>query len=100
MIDAIHYTALSLVLLCLGLVGVMMRRNAFTVLMSLQLMFVAAGLNLVAYSFRLSDLQGQVLAAMIVGTVVAESVIGIGLMVALIRLKDTADLDDADEMRG
>ncbi len=100
MIDATHYTDLSLVLLCLGLIGVMMRRNAFTVLMSLQLMFVAAGLNLVAYSFRLSDLQGQVLAAMIVGTVVAEAVIGIGLMVALVRLKDTAGLADADEMRG
>lgn len=100
MIDATHYTALSLVLLCLGLVGVMMRRNAFTVLMSLQLMFVAAGLNLVAYSFRLSDLQGQVLAAMIVGTVVAEAIIGVGLMVALVRLKGTANLDDADEMRG
>lgn len=100
MIDATHYTALSLVLLCLGLVGVMKRRNAFTVLMSLQLMFVAAGLNLVAYSFRLSDLQGQVLAAMIVGTVVAEAIIGVGLMVALVRLKGTANLDDADEMRG
>lgn len=100
MIDATHYMALSLVLLCLGLIGVMMRRNVVTVLMSLQLMFLAAGLNLVAYSFRLSDLQGQVLAAMIVGTVVAEAIIGFGLMVALVRQKDTADLDDADEMRG
>lgn len=100
MIDATHYTALSLVLLCLGLIGVMMRRNAFTVLMSLQLMFLAAGLNLVAYSYRLSDLQGQVLTVMVVGTVIAEAVIGIGLALALVRLKDTADLDAADEMRG
>lgn len=100
MIDATHYTTLSLVLFCLGLIGVMMRRNVFTVLLSLQLMFVSAGLNLVAYSYRFSDLQGQVLAAMIVGTVLAQAVIGIGLAVAMIRLKDTADLDAAAEMRG
>ena len=100
MIDATHYTALSLVLFCLGLIGVMMRRNVFTVLMSLQLMFVSVGLNLVGCSYRLSDLHGQALAVMIVGAVIAQTVIGIGLAAALTRLKGTADLDAADEMRG
>ena len=58
MIDATHYVALSLILFCLGLVGVMMRRNFITVLMSLELMFNAVNLNLIAFSFRLGGSRG------------------------------------------
>ena len=53
MISADHYVALSLILFCLGLVGVMVRRNFITVLMSLELMFNAVNINLIAFSFRL-----------------------------------------------
>ena len=53
-ITATHYLVLSLILFCLGLVGVMVRRNFITVLMSLELMFNAVNLNLIAFSFRLS----------------------------------------------
>ena len=56
MIGATHYVALSLILMCIGLVGVMVRRNFITVLMSLELMFNAVNLNLIAFSFRLGDL--------------------------------------------
>jgi len=100
MIDATHYVVLSLILFCLGLVGVMMRRNFITVLMSLELMFNAVNLNLIAFSFRLSDLAGQVLAIFVITVAAAEAAIGLGLIIALVRLKDTVDLDQADEMRG
>jgi len=51
MIDATHYVALSLIMMCIGLVGVMVRRNFITVLMSLELMFNAVNLNLIAFPF-------------------------------------------------
>jgi NADH-quinone oxidoreductase subunit K len=100
MIDATHYVALSLILFCLGLIGVMMRRNFITVLMSLELMFNAVNINLIAYSFRLSDLAGQVLAIFVITVAAAEAAIGLGLIIALVRLKDTVALDEADVMRG
>ena len=100
MIDATHYVVLSMILFCLGLIGVMVRRNFITVLMSLELMFNAANLNLIAFSFRLSDLAGQVLAIFVITVAAAEAAIGLGLIIALVRLKDNVALDEADVMRG
>jgi NADH-quinone oxidoreductase subunit K len=100
MIGATHYVVLSLILFCLGLIGVMMRRNFITVLMSLELMFNAVNLNLIAFSFRLSDLAGQVLAIFVITIAAAEAAIGLGLIIALVRLKDSVALDEADVMRG
>jgi NADH-quinone oxidoreductase subunit K len=99
-IGATHYLVLSVVLLCLGIVGVMVRRNFITVLMSLELMFNAVNLNLIAFSFHLSDLAGQVLAIFVITIAAAEAAIGLGLIIALVRLRDTVALDDADLMRG
>ncbi len=99
MITATHYVALSLILFCLGLVGVMVRRNFITVLMSLELMFNAVNLNLIAFSFRLGDLEGQVLALFVITIAAAEAAIGLGLIIALVRLKGTVALDEADVMR-
>jgi NADH-quinone oxidoreductase subunit K len=98
-ISAEPYVALSLILLCLGLVGVMVRRNFITVLMSLELMFNAVNLNLIAFSFRLGDLAGQVLAIFVIAIAAAEAAIGLGLIIALVRLKDTIALDEANVMR-
>ncbi len=98
-ITATHYLALSLIIFCLGLVGVMVRRNFITVLMSLELMFNAVNLNLIAFSYRLDDLAGQVLAIFVITVAAAEAAIGLGLIIALVRLKDTVSLDEADVMR-
>lgn len=99
MITATHYVALSLVLLLLGIVGVMIRRNFITVLMSLELIFNAVNLNLIAFSHRFADLGGQMLAIFVITIAAAEAAIGLGLITALVRLKDTVALDEADEMR-
>lgn len=100
MIGAMHYVFLSLILFVLGLIGVMVRKNFITVLMSLELIFNAANLNLIAFSDRFSSLSGQILAIFIITIAAAEAAIGLGLIIALLRLKDTASLDDANEMRG
>jgi NADH-quinone oxidoreductase subunit K len=99
-ISAEPYVTLSLILFCLGLIGLMVRRNFITVLMSLELMFNAVNINLIAFSFRLGDLAGQVLAIFVITVAAAEAAIGLGLIIALVRLKDTVTLDEADEMRG
>ena len=100
MITAEPYVALSLILFCLGLIGLMVRRNFITVLMSVELMFNAVNINLIAFSFRLGDLAGQVLAIFVITVAAAEAAIGLGLIIALVRLKDTVALDQANEMRG
>ena len=99
MITATHYLMLSLVLFALGVIGVMMRRNFITVLMSLELIFNAVNLNLIAFSYRLGDLAGQILAIFVITIAAAEAAIGLGLIIALVRLKDTVALDEASEMR-
>jgi NADH-quinone oxidoreductase subunit K len=99
MITATHYVMLSLVLFALGVIGVMMRRNFITVLMSLELIFNAVNLNLIAFSYRLGDLAGQILAMFVITIAAAEAAIGLGLIIALVRLKDTVALDEASEMR-
>jgi NADH-quinone oxidoreductase subunit K len=98
-ITAYHYVMLSLVLFSLGVIGVMVRRNFITVLMSLELIFNAVNLNLIAFSFRLGDLSGQILAIFVITIAAAEAAIGLGLIIALMRLKDTVTLDEASEMR-
>jgi NADH-quinone oxidoreductase subunit K len=99
MITATHYVVLSLVLFSLGIIGVLARRNFITVLMSLELIFNAVNLNLIAFSFRLGDLSGQILAIFVITVAAAEAAIGLGLIIALMRLKDTVTLDEANEMR-
>ncbi len=100
MITAEPFVALSLILFCLGLIGLMVRRNFITVLMSIELMFNAVNINLIAFSFRLGDLAGQVLAIFVITVAAAEAAIGLGLIIALVRLKDTVDLDQAKVMGG
>jgi len=99
-ITATHYVMVSLVLLSLGIVGVMMRRNFITVLMSLELIFNAVNINLIAFSFRLGDLSGQILAIFVITIAAAEAAIGLGLIIAFVRLKDTVALDKANTMGG
>ena len=99
MISATHYVVLSLILFSLGVIGVMMRRNFITVLLALELIFNAVNLNLIAFSYRLGDLSGQVLAIFVITVAAAEAAIGLGLIIALVRLKDTVTLDEVSEMR-
>jgi NADH:ubiquinone oxidoreductase subunit K len=98
-ITATHYVVLSLILFSLGIIGVMVRRNMIMVLMSLELIFNAVNLNLIAFSYQLADLSGQLLAIFVITVAAAEAAIGLGLIIALLRLKGTTLLDEANEMR-
>ena len=99
MITATHYVVLSLILFSLGIIGVMVRRNMIMVLMALELIFNAVNLNLIAFSYQLADLSGQLLAIFVITIAAAEAAIGLGLIIALLRIKGTTSLDEANEMR-
>jgi NADH-quinone oxidoreductase subunit K len=95
-----HYVVLSLVLGALGLVGLMVRRNFVTVLMCIELILNAANLNFIAFSRQLGDLTGQVFAVFVITIAAAEAAIGLGIIVALVRLKQTVQLDRVNVMQG
>jgi NADH-quinone oxidoreductase subunit K len=100
MITPTHYIVLSLALFAIGAVGVLVRRNAIIALMSLELMFNAANLNLVVFSRQLNDLTGQVFAVLVIAIAVAEAAIGLAILLALFRNKQSIHLDDYTLMKG
>ena len=100
MVPVTHYVVLSLVLFAIGAIGVLVRRNAIIVLMSLELMFNAANINLVVFSHQLQDLVGQVFAVFVIAITAAEAAIGLAILLSLYRNKQSINLDDYTLMKG
>jgi NADH-quinone oxidoreductase subunit K len=94
-----HYLVVSIILFCLGLLGVIMRRNLLVIYMSLELMLNAANLALVAFSRFSNNLDGQVFVFFIITVAAAEVAVGLALIVALYRKRQTVHLEDLAIMR-
>jgi NADH-quinone oxidoreductase subunit K len=95
-----HALLLSLLLFALGTLGVFLRRNVITVLMSIELMLNGANLAFVAFSRAAGTLDGQVLAFFVMVVAAAEAAVGLAIVIALHRHKDTLDLDAFNVMKG
>ncbi|HKH43979.1 MAG TPA: NADH-quinone oxidoreductase subunit NuoK [Thermoanaerobaculia bacterium] len=95
-----HYLVLSLLLFAIGLVGIATRRNMITVLMSIELVLNAVNLNLIAFSYQHSDLTGQIFAIFTITVAAGEAAVGLGILIAFFRLRETANLDQASELKG
>jgi NADH-quinone oxidoreductase subunit K len=100
MITLAHFVGLSFVLFTIGVVGVLVRRNLLTVLMSIELMLNAVNINLVAFSRQLGDLTGQVFSIFVIAVAAGEAAIGLAIIISLYRLKSSVNLDEAAEMKG
>jgi NADH-quinone oxidoreductase subunit K len=100
MITLAHFVGLSFVVFTIGVVGVLVRRNLLTVLMSIELMLNAVNINLVAFSRQLGDLTGQVLSVFVIVVAAGEAAIGLAIVLSLYRLKASVNLEDAAEMKG
>ena len=100
MITLAHFVGLSFVLFTIGVVGVLVRRNLLTVLMSIELMLNAVNINLVAFSQQLGDLTGQVFTIFVIAVAAGEAAIGLAIIISLYRLKSSVNLDDAAELKG
>jgi len=94
-----HYVLLSAALLVIGIVGVMVRRNIIIILMSIELMLNAVNINLVAFSAELHHVVGQVFALFVVGVAAAEAAVGLGIILAFYRNKETVNIDEMNVMR-
>ncbi|MBW8864176.1 MAG: NADH-quinone oxidoreductase subunit NuoK [Verrucomicrobia bacterium] len=94
-----HYLAVSMILFCLGLLGVILRRNLLVIYMSLELMLNAANLALVSFSRFNGKLDGQVLVFFIITVAAAEVAVGLALIVALYRKRRSAHVEDLTSMK-
>ena len=94
-----HYLVVSALLFCLGLIGVVTRRNLLVMYMSLELMLNAANLALVSFSRFNNNLNGQILVFFIITVAAAEVSVGLALIVALYRKRQTAHVEDLTTMK-
>jgi NADH-quinone oxidoreductase subunit K len=94
-----HYLIVSAALFSLGLMGVILRRNLLVIYMSLELMLNAANLALVSFSRFNNDLDGQIMVFFIITVAAAEVAVGLALIVALYRKKQTAHVEDLTTLR-
>lgn len=94
-----HYLVVSAVLFALGLLGVVTRRNILVIYMSLELMLNAANLALVAFSRFNNNLDGQVMVFFIITVAAAEVAVGLALIVALFRRRQTTHVEDLTTLK-
>jgi NADH-quinone oxidoreductase subunit K len=94
-----HYLAVSFLLFALGLFGVIIRRNVLVIYMSLELMLNAGNLALVAFSRFNNNLNGQVFVFFVITVAAAEVAVGLALIVALYRKRQTAHVEDLTTMK-
>ncbi len=94
-----HYLIVSALLFCLGLLGVVIRRNLIVMYMGLELMLNAANLALVAFSHFNADLHGQILVFFIITVAAAEVAVGLALIVAIYRKRQTTDVTDLTHLK-
>ena len=95
-----HYMIVSFLLFAIGFMGVLVRRNFLTILMSVELMLNAVNLNLIAFSRRLSDLTGQVFSIFVITIAAGEAAIGLALTISFFRQRRTLDVEEANTMQG
>ena len=97
-ITILHYLVVAAALFAIGTVGVLTRRNVVIVLMSIELILNAVNLNLVAFS-RLYGLHGQVFSIFVITDAAAEAAVGLGIIIAFFRNKETVNMDDVDLLK-
>jgi len=94
------YIALSVVLFTIGSLGVLLRRNAIIIFMSVEMMLNSANLAFVAFARYLGDLDGQVLVFFVITVAAAEVAVGLALIVAIFRTKNSISIDDLNLLKG
>jgi NADH-quinone oxidoreductase subunit K len=90
---------LSAALFIIGVTGVLVRRNLIVIFMSIELMLNAVNINLVAYSAQLQNAVGQVFAIFVIAVAAAEAAVGLGIILAFYRNKETVNVDEMNVMR-
>lgn len=100
MVPVQYYTALTAILFTLGAIGVLTRRNAIIVFMSIELMLNSANLAFVSFAHSFADMGGQVFVFFVMAVAAAEVAVGLALIVAIFRAKQSIDIDQINSLQG
>jgi NADH-quinone oxidoreductase subunit K len=100
MVPVEYYIILSAILFSIGVVGVLVRRNALIIFMSIELMLNAANLAMVAFSSVIKSFSGQIFVFFVIAVAAAEVAVGLALIVEIFRSKRSIDVDQMSSMKG
>jgi NADH-quinone oxidoreductase subunit K len=100
MVPTSYYIILSAILFTIGALGVLIRRNAILIFMAVELMLNAANLAFVAYAREFGALSGQVFVFFVMTVAAAEVAVGLALIVAIFRTKQSIDVDQLSSLKG
>ena len=93
------YVYLGTGLFTIGVIGVLTRRNIMIILMSIELMMNAVNINLIAFSNQLQQVTGQVFAIFVITVAAAEAAVGLGIVIAMFKNKETMNINEIDLMK-
>ncbi|MFC2129943.1 NADH-quinone oxidoreductase subunit NuoK [Bacteroidota bacterium] len=94
-----YYLILAAVLFTIGTIGVLTRRNAIVIFMSIELMLNSVNLTLVSFSSYMGDVAGQVFVFFVMAVAAAEAAVGLAIIIALFRIKQTVYVDEVNIMK-
>lgn len=95
-----QFLLLSAVLFCIGIYGVVVRRNGVMVLMSIELILNAVNINLVAFGANTGTAMGQVFSLFVIAVAAAEVGVGLAIVLLIYRNRHSIDIDELDELKG
>ncbi|MBB6013285.1 NADH-quinone oxidoreductase subunit NuoK [Aquamicrobium sp. NLF2-7] len=96
-----HYLTLSAILFTIGVFGIFLnRKNVIVIMMSIELLLLAANINLVAFSSVLNDLMGQIFVLFVLTVAAAEAAIGLSILVVFFRNRGSIAVEDVNMMKG
>jgi NADH-quinone oxidoreductase subunit K len=93
------YLYLAAVIFTIGLAGVLLKRNALILMMSVELMLNAANLTFLAFARQAGDVSGHAIAFFVIAVAAAEAAVGLGIILAFYRNKETVNIDEMNLMR-
>ena len=99
MVPITNYLVLSVILFCIGVFGVFIKRNAIVIFMCIELMLNSANLALIAFGSHLNSMDGQIFVFFVMTVAAAEAAVGLGIIIALYRNKETVNVDDINLMK-
>ncbi len=94
MVPTTFYLILAAVIFTIGAVGVLVRRNALIIFMSIEMMLNSVNLTLVAFANQWGNLNGQIFAFIIMAVAAVEVAVGLAILMAIVRHKDTTNVDE------
>ena len=99
MVSTYHYLFLGAALFTIGVIGVLTRRNIMVILMSIELIMNAVNINLIAFSAHHQNVTGQIFSIFVITVAAAEAAVGLGIVIAMFKNKETMNINEIDIMK-